>query len=301
MNPARGKLLIFGGALALAIGVGAMAGAIAQQVGDGRSDEAGHVHGAADAHDHGTADAHAGHAAPAATAAGGAQGITVSDDTLTLALERTRVATGARRSLEFTVRDTDGRPVTDMDVVHERPMHVIVVRRDLTGFQHVHPTAGADGRWRVPLRLDEAGVYRVYADFSHRGVAHVLSADLTADGALRARVLPAPGDVARGDGLTARVIQRHDDGGRLHLRYRVERDGNTVTTLRPWLGAAAHVVMLREGDLAFTHTHAADIEPTRPGELDVTIAPAPRGRHRVFIQFDDGDGVRTLSHTVEVT
>ena len=40
------------------------------------------------------------------------------------------------------------------------------MRRDLAGFQHVHPARGADGTWRVPLDLPAAGTYRVFADFA---------------------------------------------------------------------------------------------------------------------------------------
>ena len=41
--------------------------------------------------------------------------------------------------LAFTVIGPDGQPVTAYDEQHERDLHLIVVRRDLTGFQHVHP------------------------------------------------------------------------------------------------------------------------------------------------------------------
>jgi hypothetical protein len=40
-----------------------------------------------------------------------------------------------------------------------------VVRRDLTGFQHVHPERDAGGRWSVPLTLAAPGPYKVFADF----------------------------------------------------------------------------------------------------------------------------------------
>ncbi|MEK8109242.1 hypothetical protein NKG94_40115 [Micromonospora sp. M12] len=36
-------------------------------------------------------------------------------------------------------------------------MHLIVVRRDLTGYQHLHPTMAKDGTWSVPLTLAQPG------------------------------------------------------------------------------------------------------------------------------------------------
>ena len=63
--------------------------------------------------------------------------------------------------------------VRDFDVEHTKRMHVIVVRRDMTGFQHLHPTQRADGTWSVPVTLPDAGTYRVFADFSvGRRAAH---------------------------------------------------------------------------------------------------------------------------------
>ncbi len=47
-------------------------------------------------------------------------------------------------------------------------MHLIVVRRDTTGFQHVHPEMAADGTWSVPLAVATAGSYRAFADRAGR-------------------------------------------------------------------------------------------------------------------------------------
>ena len=62
-------------------------------------------------------------------------------------------------------------PITDYDVEHTKRMHLIVVRHDLTGFQHLHPTMSDDGTWSTPVTLPDAGSYRVFADFNHDGSA----------------------------------------------------------------------------------------------------------------------------------
>ena len=40
---------------------------------------------------------------------------------------------------------------------HERRMHLIVVRRDFAGFQHLHPEQRADGSWEVDIELERGG------------------------------------------------------------------------------------------------------------------------------------------------
>ena len=69
-------------------------------------------------------------------------------------------------------------------------MHVIVVRRDLRRYQHLHPTQGADGAWTSALTLPEAGVYRAFADFKVAGEQHTLGIDLFVPGTSRRRTFP---------------------------------------------------------------------------------------------------------------
>ena len=129
-------------------------------------------------------------------------------------------------------------------------MHLIVVRRDLTGFQHLHPTQGADGTWSTPVRLDEAGSYRLFADFSHEDTPQTLASDLRVDGTADLEPLPAPQPTATSDG--GYDVRLDTSGSELH--FAITRDGKPITT-EPYLGAGGHLVALREGDLAFLHVH----------------------------------------------
>lgn len=224
------------------------------------------------------------------------RGLAVSEHGLRLDLRTTKLEPGTRSELRFRILDADGTPVRAFDVEHERRMHLIVVRRDLSGFQHLHPQMAADGTWSVPVRLPEAGTYRVLADFSHDETASTLGADLQVSGAARLRELPAPSTSAETTGglrvaLDAPPLRA---GREADLRFTVTRDGRTVTP-EPYLGARGHLVVLREGDLAFLHVHPMD----DGGATFAATFPSP-GRYRLFLQVKvDGD-VRTAAYTVEV-
>jgi hypothetical protein len=206
------------------------------------------------------------------------RGLAVSDKGLTLRVaDRT-----APTTLRFDITDGQGRTVKDFDVEHTKRMHVIVVRRDMAGFQHLHPTQAPDGSWSVPVKLGAAGTYRVFADFSVDGEAHTLADDLTVDGDVRTVPLPRPSSSTTVDGLR---VER--DG----LDFTVTKDGAPVA-LDDYLGAKGHLVALRDGDLAFLHVHP-DAESLR-FEADF---PAP-GTYRLFLQFQTTDGV---VHTAEFT
>ena len=66
----------------------------------------------------------------------------VSEDGYTLALaDTTARRPAAAVPVAFTVDGPGRRPVTAYDVEHDKDLHLIVVRRDLSGFQHVHPSS----------------------------------------------------------------------------------------------------------------------------------------------------------------
>jgi hypothetical protein len=223
------------------------------------------------------------------------RGLAVSERGLTLELARRGATAGERAELAFRIADRDGRTVRDFDVEHTERMHVIVVRRDMTGFQHVHPTQRPDGTWTVPVTLPDPGSYRVFADFSVAGEAYTLADDLSADGAVRSRPLPAPAPTVAVDGMRVTLTQgARRAGEEAELGFEVTRAGEPVA-IADYLGAKGHLVALRQGDLAFLHVHP-DADSLR---FMATFPSA--GSYRLFLQFKTEDGrVRTAAFTQEV-
>ena len=239
-------------------------------------------------------DVHPGRAAAAPAAMAGhatmavaqkVRGLAVSEGGLTLALARTTATPGRPFTLTFRIVDRRGQTVRDFDVEHTKRMHFIIVRRDMTGFQHLHPTEASDGTWSIPVALPRAGTYRMFADFSVHGTPHTLAADVTADGAVRTQSLPAPVDTVTVDGLT---VHRSAD-----LDFTVTRGGRPVP-IEDYLGAKGHLVALRQGDLAFLHVHPDEHRLKFMAEF-----PTP-GTYRLFLQFQTGGRVHTAAFTEEV-
>jgi hypothetical protein len=170
-------------------------------------------------------------------------------------------------------------------------MHLIVVRRDLRRFQHVHPRLGDDGTWSVRLTLPEAGTYRAFADFRVGDAKHTLGADLVVPGDVDPLELPPAASVAEVDGYEVRL----DAATNGQLGFTVQRDGRPVTGLEDYLGAKGHLVALREGDLAYLHTHP------EPDALRFEAEYPSAGRYRLFVQFQHEGTVRTAAFTQEVT
>ena len=179
-------------------------------------------------------------------------------------------------------------------------MHLIVVRRDLTGFQHLHPTQRADGTWTTPLRLDEAGSYRVFADFSHDGepqhARHRPARRRHGGPAGRCR-RPRPSRRSPTAATTCALDARptRTPATRPSCASRSPATAGPCTT-EPYLGAGGHLVALREGDLAFLHVHPTERRRARTGSrFDATFPTA--GRYRLFLQFQADGRVHTVAFT----
>ncbi len=211
-----------------------------------------------------------------------------------LALDRTVFPAGAERSLSFRILDDEGRPVTEFEEENGKRLHLIVVRRDLTGYQHLHPELAPDGTWSTPLRLGEPGAHRIYADFETGGESLTLGADLFAPGDFEPRQLPAPATVARVDGYDVTLDEEDDVAS-----FTVRRDGERVTDIQPYLGARGHLVVLREGDLAYLHVHPEESEDDSSIAFGAELPSA--GRYRMFLQFRHDDRIHTVAFTREVT
>jgi hypothetical protein len=187
----------------------------------------------------------------------------------------------------------DGRPVTAYEVTHERELHLIVVRRDLAGYRHLHPARDAAGTWSAPVDL-RPGAYRVFADFDPAGETEALTlgADLAVPGDARPRALPRPATEATVDGYTVALAGTLAPGATSRLTFAVTRAGRPVTDLQPYLGAAGHLVTLRTGDLAYLHVHPAG------GGLAFDVEVPSPGTYRLFLEFRHGGVVRTAEFTV---
>ncbi|MGC4757131.1 hypothetical protein [Micromonospora trifolii] len=203
----------------------------------------------------------------------------------------------------FRIAGPDGQPVTRYDVAHDKRMHLIVARRDLSGFRHVHPELAPDGTWRVDTPLTGPGQWRAFADFTPTGGEPLtLGVDVTVPGELTERPLPAPATSTTVDGYTVTLTGTPQPGRTSSLTLTVSRDGQPVTDLEPYLGAYGHLVALRRGDLAYLHVHP-DGTPgdgrTRPGPAVTFLAEVPSaGSYRLYLDFQHGGRVHTAEFTV---
>ncbi|GHJ93431.1 hypothetical protein SNE510_29500 [Streptomyces sp. NE5-10] len=249
--------------------------------------------------DHGAHGAHEAH--------GGARpgGLSVSESGYTLELDSTILTAGAQ-SITFRVIGPDGRAVTEFRPEHDKELHFIAVRRDTTGFQHVHPVRDEQGTWSVELDL-EPGDWRFFADIhpaAHDGTL-TLGTDAAVAGTYDPRPLPEVTGTVRVGAYTVALDGELLPGEPSGLTLTVSRDGRPVTDLQPYLAAYGHLVALRVGDLGYLHVHpegAPGDGATAPGPEIAFVAVAPTaGTYRLYLDFQHDGVVRTAEFTVRTS
>ncbi|MET9733997.1 hypothetical protein ABZZ79_26090 [Streptomyces sp. NPDC006458] len=286
------KIAAFAAAVAATFGtafaVGDVAGPVSSDGGERSAAHGGHTPG--------------GRSAATPTRAQPPGGLQISEGGYTLDLETGRVPAGRETVLRFTVRDEDGRPVTEYRREHEKELHLIVASRDLTTYRHLHPVRGADGTWSTGTDLPEAGSYRVFADFTPAagGENLTLGTDLAVTGRYAPAALPETGETATVDGYTVRLTGSLAPGADSDLTFEVTRAGEPAR-LQTYLGAYGHLVALRSGDLAYLHVHPheeAHGTATSGPEVAFTAAAPSTGDYRLFLDFKVDGEVRTAAFTV---
>ncbi|TFV57126.1 hypothetical protein E4P41_14855 [Geodermatophilus sp. DF01-2] len=208
-------------------------------------------------------------------------------------------------TVEFRVLGSDGAPVLDYTEEHGEDLHLVAVRSDLSGYQHVHPEMAADGTWTAPLTL-APGSWRLVADTTPAasGEDLALTGDLKVAGSYDPQPLPEPSAVAEVDGYTVVLTGDLAAGQESELTFSVSRDGVPVTDLQPYLGAYGHLVALRDGDLEYLHVHPVEDDAVAPApgpHVEFATTAPSAGTYRLFLDFRHGDAVHTAAFPVRVS
>jgi hypothetical protein len=216
----------------------------------------------------------------------------------------TTALTAGGTDYKFKIVDSAGNPVTSYEVEQTKKLHFYLIRSDLTGFQHVHPTLAADGTWSAPLAATQPGDYRVYTSFTAKNgagesKAAVLGQAVKAPGTAATVKLPATSTTTKVDGYTLTVRHEPMSGMAHPLSIQVTENGKPVKNLQPYLDTYAHVTAFHNGDLALTHLHPEGTAKGNGGpDLEFEATFAKTGDYRLFIQFQTGGKLHTAAITL---
>jgi len=216
------------------------------------------------------------------------------------------------KAATWTLKISDaksGQPVKDFAVVHDKLMHLIVVKKDLSWFNHIHPEYQGNGVFTVTETLPSAGSYKIYADYTPKGRAQEVPQHEFATGGQTPQPVAVhlTPDTMKNGWMTRKVVahpEGHPDGKggatyeialmpmpmpivagqdtMLHFQIR-DAKGTPLKDLQPYLGAMGHAVILSADSTKYLHSHpmaaGEEHDMSKMGAMDMSQmneAPAPK-------------------------
>ncbi len=221
-------------------------------------------------------------------------------------------------SFTYSIIDDQGNTLRDLDVVHEKLMHFISVRKDLANFQHVHPDFNqATGEFTISnLTLPTEGEYRLFADFtptaSQMGpdgtkLPVTISQDVRVGNIANYKPQPIGNPTSKetveGYQFTLTTTpSKPITGIENMLTFEIKQNGKSIVDLEKYLSALGHSVILSGGDLQFIHGHPVE-DPLKPqnGKINFMVDFPEAGNYKVFTQFQRAGRIITTDFVVNVS
>jgi Cu+-exporting ATPase len=223
-------------------------------------------------------------------------------------------------TLRYRVTDAQsGQMLTDLPIDHERPMHLIIISKDLTQFQHIHPEVGPDDAYSVTTEFTDPGTYVLYDEFVRDGQRVLDRRELPVGEASDTKVFLVPDLVPKtADSVTVALSAPGTirAGEEASFTFTLTQGERSVTDLEPYLGAAAHVAIVSEDTEDFAHVHgeAGEADEGHEGMESMGHSPpsafGPQvsfhhtfphpGRYKIWGQFSHEGRVITVPYVVEV-
>jgi hypothetical protein len=217
-------------------------------------------------------------------------------------------APAAGDAVPITFRIMNGAaPITSFTETHTKKLHFIAVKKDLSGYQHIHPTLAPDGTWSTTAKLTP-GPWRFIADSlpiipGSMSMQMTLGNDVTVPGAATLVPVPIASKTATVDGYDVKVSGEIGVGHAHTFTLSVSKDGKPVTDIGEYLGAYGHLVAIDTKTLTYNHLHPG--RELQPGVLigpDVVFqAQLPKdGLYRLFFEFNAGGSIHKAELTKDI-
>jgi major membrane immunogen (membrane-anchored lipoprotein) len=208
-------------------------------------------------------------------------------------------------TIKIDFQDKQGKAIEKYDISHEKQLHLIVVSKDLSYFNHIHPEYKGNGEFMVTTQLPVGGEYKLIADFIPSGMGDMTKTQwvtVQGDAPNSAAIEPDANLTKVVDGKEITLSMDHVMSGMdLNMVFTI-KDAKTkepIKSLQPYLGAVGHVVILSENTDTYLHVHPTEEKATGPEAKFMTSFPKS-GVYKIWGQFQHKGKVFIVPFVVKV-
>jgi hypothetical protein len=172
------------------------------------------------------------------------------------------VQVGNPVKLDFFVNVKPGNvPVTNLEIGHERLIHVIGVRDDMNEFFHIHPDAVPErpGFFSIERTFAKPGIYKLWSDVKQGGKVHSFGHPkftVDGEGSRSEKSADLGTNVIVGDYQVAL-----DYGGKIisgqeaDITFEIRSVTGTPVAVEPYLAAPMHLTVIKDDLRVYIHAH----------------------------------------------
>jgi hypothetical protein len=198
--------------------------------------------------------------------------------------------------------EREGKTIRSFDLLHERLMHLIVVRDALDEFQHLHPQVSDSGLASVDIRFPTAGNYWIYLDCqpqreAQQTIRHKIQ--IEGDAPLAPQlVVDVPGKIAAAESEVEVSLTESDKEWLVTFSH-TDLGGEPLTDLEPYLGAMGHLVVIGAETGEYVHAHA-ETQSAPDGIVRFAAHFSRPGLYKMWGQFQRQGTVFTIPAVLEI-
>ena len=198
----------------------------------------------------------------------------------------------------------------DLELEHERRIHLLVLDAGFLQYRHEHPEEVSPGVWEQRFQVDKAGDYRFWAQFKQRSERHTqtVAVDRKISSSAGQSVPREPVDkkirpATTVDGYDVRMVFPKGEPvphAMTEIAFEILKDGKPLAArdLDPYLGAKLHVIGVSADRNDLMHAHPGHED--RTNELAISGHFMQSGFYGIFLQFSHQGLVRTAQLSLEV-
>ena len=173
---------------------------------------------------------------------------------------------GKEALLKFIINELQSKnSISDLEIVHDKLMHVVFVRDDLKHFEHIHPQVSGQGVFSAPFNFTASGFYRIWIDFTIEGTQHIVDFDINVPGDFESE------EKNMLDGLKVNFVSPKEiaAGKEIELKFEIFDENNKpVSITEKFLAASAHLIAIDAALEEFSHNHDGSFDNS-PAALQV--------------------------------